>query len=227
MQYINIHTHNHIRNQEILEIQSLYHTQANSITKYPGCLFSIGIHPWHTKDINLGKEIDRIKKNANSKNVVAIGECGLDKLKGADIEVQIEIFKSHALIAEEQNKPLIIHCVHAYQEIISMHQQIGPAAPWIIHDFNKNETLANQLIKNGFILSFGKSLIDKKPSIFKIFAEIKESDFFLETDEKIGINLKQIYEQAANIMNLPLDRLSEIIKFNFEKCFKIKTDDWL
>ena len=227
MFYINIHTHNPSGDPEIFEIQNLLHTQTDFIKKCPGHLFSLGVHPWHTKDIHLEKEIDKIKRYAYSKNVIAIGECGLDKLKGAVLEAQIDIFKAHALIAEELKKPLIIHCVRAYQEIISIHQKINPIVPWIIHDFNKNEKLADQLIKSGFILSFGKSLCDNKPYLLKLFSELPDDYYFFETDEETGVKLKLLYECAAKIKNISLEKLVEIIKHNFERCFKIKADDFI
>lgn len=226
MLYINIHTHNPSQDTDILEIQNLFHSQASLSEKYPKHLFSIGIHPWHTNKTILERDILILKKYAYLKNIIAIGECGLDKLKGSELPEQIEIFEAQAVLAEELQKPLIIHCVKAYQELVVIHKKIKPTVPWIIHDFNKNEQLAGQLIKSGFILSFGKSLNDNKPNMFKIFSELPDESYFLETDEESGTKLKLLYELCAKIKNISLDKFAIIIKNNFENCFKIRTDDW-
>jgi TatD DNase family protein len=226
MLYINIHTHNPSQDTDILEIQNLFHSQISLSEKNPKHLYSIGIHPWHTNEIILEREIPTLKKYAQLGNIIAIGECGVDKLKGSEVSKQIEIFKAQALLAEELQKPLIVHCVKAYHELLSIHQKIKPSMPWIIHDFNKNGQLANQLIKSGFILSFGKSLNDSKLYISKIFSDLPNESYFLETDEESGNKLKLLYEYSAKIKNISLDELSIIIKHNFERCFKINTDDW-
>jgi TatD DNase family protein len=226
MLYINIHTHNPSEDSDLLEIRNLFHSQINILEKNPNHLFSIGIHPWYTSEVNLEKDISIIKKSAVSKNIIAIGECGIDKLKGAELSRQIEIFVAQVQLAEELHKPLIIHCVKAYHELVAIHQKIKPSVPWIIHDFNKNDQLAHQLIKMGIILSFGKSLNDKKPSILKLFSELPDESFFLETDEESGNKLKQLYDYSAKIKNISLGALAAIIKSNFERCFKILIDDW-
>lgn len=189
-------------------------------------LFSIGIHPWHTFDINIEKEIIVLKETANLKNVIAIGECGLDKLKGNSMEKQIEIFKAQAILANEVGKPLIIHCVKAFPEIIKLHKQINPVVPWIIHNFNKKEDIAKQLTDLGFILSFGQSLINKNYPAVKAFSLLPGKTFFLETDEADGGQIKQIYEHAAIIKNKTPEQLAGILKENFEMIFKIKTNEW-
>lgn len=225
MLYINIHVHKACKLHQILEIQSLFHTQAGQINENPKQLFSIGIHPWHTFNINIEKEIRALKKTANCKNVIAIGECGLDKLKGNSLFEQTEIFKAQAIMANEIGKPLIIHCVKAFQEIVELHRQIKPVASWIIHNFTKNGNLALQLTELGFVLSFGLPIIDKDNAPDS-FAAITNNAFFLETDEFEGQQIEKLYNKAAELKNMTVEQLSEIIKNNFERCFKVQTDEW-
>ena len=226
MIYINIHTHKPSNSSNTLEIRNLFHTQISLPEKKPGNFFSIGIHPWHTKGIDLEKEISTLKKTARLENIIAIGECGIDKVEGAALDEQTIIFKAQALIAEELKKPMIIHCVKAYQEMISIRQVMNPSVPWIIHGFNKNEQTARQLIKAGFFLSFGTSLFGIS-NLSRLFTSLPNDTLFLETDEESGSKLKFLYEFAAKTKNISTGEFNEIIKYNFKQSFKINANDWI
>lgn len=76
---------------------------------------------------------------------MSIGECGLDAFVNASIEVQIKVFKSQILIAEGLQKPLTIHCVCRYNEVINASK--GVIIPKIIHGFNKKKLLQHNYYK--------------------------------------------------------------------------------
>ena len=76
---------------------------------------SVGIHPWHITE-DWEQRFLEIRALARQPHVVAVGECGFDYLKSpASKEVQYELLKAHALLAEEIGKPLIIHLVKGQQ----------------------------------------------------------------------------------------------------------------
>ena len=84
-----------------------------------------------------------------------IGECGIDRQRGGDVEAQIELTRWHADLAERLGKPLILHIVGAWSEIIALRKRMKPVQPWIIHGFRGKEALARQLVDAGFHLSLG------------------------------------------------------------------------
>ena len=118
-----------------------------------GGSYSTGIHPWRAA------EADRlwplVEDAAGRPEIVAIGECGLDRLRGPGMDIQEEVFVRHARLAERTGKPLIIHCVRAWAEILRLHSRLRPAVPWIIHGFRGRPALASQLLQAGFHLSLG------------------------------------------------------------------------
>lgn len=73
---------------------------------------SAGIHPWQLKE-DFSLQMNQLTKLASSKNVIAIGECGLDRIKGPAIEIQIDAFRAQIDIANRVNKPMILHLVKA------------------------------------------------------------------------------------------------------------------
>ena len=170
MQFTDIHTHN-------LDADSR-HAILNATDHIAGRNISLGIHPWNITD-HWRQQFKAIAEAAPLHNVVAIGECGLDRLKSpACIELQKEIFRAHALLAEEREKPLIIHCVKAHDELIAMHKEILPKQAWIIHGFRGKPAQAGQLVKAGLYISLGEHFnpeTAKAIPIDRLFIESDES----------------------------------------------------
>lgn len=139
----------------------------------------------------------------------AIGECGLDKLRGASMDYQICWFKRQIELSEKVQKPLIIHCVKAWDELLLLHKQVNPRMPWIIHGFRGKPQLAKQLIsKTNIFLSFGVNFNTGSLLITPL------SKLFIETDD-IEYDLSALYYSVANERNIPLNELISQIECNF------------
>lgn len=175
----NIHTHDKSLCNAIINIYP--HEQL-----IEGAIHSVGIHPWHTIDID-NSTIEKLSSLAFNSQVIAIGETGLDALKGAPIEKQIDIFKLHISLSEQTKKPLIIHCVKSFNELIALKKQIRPSMPWIIHGFRGKPQLARQLLDNGFYISLGEKFNTKTAAI------IPTNRLLFETDEST-LNINTIIE---------------------------------
>lgn len=121
----------------------------------PGCeRISVGIHPWDTaENQDFEALLSEIEKRAEEEKIVAIGECGLDKVRGADMDTQETLFRRQLEMAERHRLPVIIHCVRAYDRLLHLHKLLRPTVPWIIHGFRGNPTLAAQLTRAGIHLS--------------------------------------------------------------------------
>ncbi len=162
----------------------------------------MGIHPWDAEKIT-AESIEMLKERSADPQVIAIGEAGLDALKGGDMARQIELFKCHAAISEALKKPLIIHAVKTFQQIISLHDSLRPALPWIIHGFRGKAPLAVQLFKHGFYLSLGEKFNPEAA------AALPAACLFVETDESL-LPIQEIARRVKNcnpafdINNLPL-----------------------
>lgn len=211
---INIHTH-HLSNptKNILEIYNQYPWDFIDNK----ALYSIGIHPIFIYQSNIPEDLLTIKNHLLKENCVAIGEIGLDKITPINFNLQIEVFKSQLQIAEENQIPVIIHCVRAYQEVLQIRKQMQLTIPFIFHGFNKNQQLAQQIISNNCILSFGKNLINN-PNLQTIFANLSAENFFLENDDS-QIPIEEIYAKAAEIRNTCIENIEMIILDNFNRIF--------
>lgn len=173
--------------------------------------FSVGIHP---KDIdeNWEENFEKIKEISLLPNCVAIGECGLDGLISVNENLQKEVFEKHILWANQIKKPVIIHCVKRFSEIIPF-QKIAEI-PLVIHGFNKKKTIADEMLKHGFYLSFGKSVLHSL-SLQSILKEFPLEKMFLETDDA-NFNIEELYQKTAEIKGISIENLHNKILKNLE-----------
>ena len=173
--------------------------------------FSVGIHP---KDIdeNWEENFEKIKEISLLQNCVAIGECGLDGLISVNENLQKEVFEKHILWANQINKPVIIHCVKRFSEIIPF-QKIAEI-PLVIHGFNKKKTIADEMLRHGFYLSFGKSVLHSL-SLQSILKEFPLEKIFLETDDA-NFNIEELYQKTAEIKGISIENLHNKILKNLE-----------
>lgn len=215
MKYIDIHTHTVIPK-----------TQENRISFYNRIvgqgtlgdlshieLFSVGIHPWFIySDKSNDQLLEQLWEKAKQPEVWMIGEAGLDKLHEAPLERQLYLFEQQALLAEELHKPLIIHCVKAWSELLALRKKIRPLSPWLIHGFRGKRELAKQLLKENIYLSFGEQFQSAALQI------AWPTHFFLETDES-KLDIQEIYEKVAAALSVPTEMLMEQIEQNFSLLF--------
>ncbi|MCE3074996.1 TatD family hydrolase [Chryseobacterium gwangjuense] len=177
----------------------------------PDSLYSVGIHP---KDILYDKITDQLNwllENI-SKNCFAIGECGLDSFVPIDQKIQEDVFLKQIEISNEAKKPLIIHCVRKFYEVISFRKKANQAM--IIHGFNKKENIAHDLLKNNFYLSFGKAVLYNL-SLQNTLKSIPLDKIFLETDNE-DFEIATLYQKVADIKGISPDTLNEQILENLE-----------
>lgn len=177
----------------------------------PNGLFSAGIHPDFILE-NIEEKFLWLKEISTLENCVAIGECGSDGLIDIDIKLQEEVFERQIDWANTINKPIIIHCVKRFSRLC-YYKKLAKV-PMIIHGFNKRKTIGEDLQKQDFFVSFGKSVLYDVNSqgFLKDFPLHK---IFLETDSK-DFEIEELYEKVASIKNIELLELMQKIKENLQ-----------
>lgn len=182
----------------------------------PTNYFSAGLHP---KDIDSFEENwAKIREISQSPNCVAIGECGLDGLINIDETRQEKIFETQILWANEIQKPVIVHCVRRFSQLLRFAKTAQ--VPMIIHGFHKKKSIATALLEKDFYLSFGKAILYDE-NLQNIAKEIPLDKVFLETDTA-DIRVDEVYHQFAEIKKIDLDILKIQIAENIERVFSIQ-----
>ena len=211
--FINLHTHQFSNDSEVIEIVNQYPWEFDvSIPNY-----SIGIHPWYIDENRLENDLEIIKEKLQLSECLALGECGLDKRIEIPLSVQITVFKKQLELVQQTNKPIILHCVAAFEEVIAIKKEMKIENPMIIHGFSKNEQVALSLLKNGFYLSFGKYLL-RNPDLEKVINFAPENQILLETDT-IEETIYEVYEKAASIKGISVQEMKTMVFTNFSKIF--------
>ena len=190
------HTHNLASENGIISVKPGFSSFEEGKT------YSCGLHPW---DENITSEsFEELLKTLNHPQVVAIGECGLDRLRGAPLPFQKDIFLKHIDLSESLRKPLIIHCVRAGDELLRLKKEKNPHNPWIFHGFRGGFIQAKQLTDAGIYISLGEKF--NKEAL----KGIPDSFLLTETEEsKLTIDeiASRIKEDALEISTINLNKI--------------------
>ncbi len=221
--YIDIHTHSFQKETDTITVQNIY--PGEGFAAFNGRNFySAGLHPWHIKSPNQNNaELLMIEEALEFDHVIFIGECGLDKKAKTDFDEQKRVFEVQAFMAEEHKKPLIIHCVKAFNEIIELHKKLHPKMPWIMHGYNGNIQTTKQLEKMGILFSFGENLFKPDSKAVESFKYLPIEKIFFETDEFDG-EVERMYLQGAKLKNISVDILIKAVWENFNQIEKKSTE---
>ena len=214
--YIDIHTHSVYKEKDVLIIQNLFPDEVYNISK--NNFYSVGLHPWYVKKESLPADILAIKEVCPAKNVIAIGEAGIDKLKEIPVELQIEAFNKQIELSIWYKKPMVIHCVKAYNELLEIRNKSGTKIPWIIHWFNASYEIAQELIRKNCYLSYGIMLFKNNSKAYEAYVKLPLENLFFETDDA-GYSIRQVYSKAAKLKNKSVEELQSQIISNFKTCF--------
>ncbi|WP_413998570.1 TatD family hydrolase [Flavobacterium sp. W1B] len=213
MEFFNFHTHKFTNQANIKELVNQYPQDFDDTIP----TYSIGIHPWYIVEDRIEADLKIIENKLQKTNCLAIGECGLDKRTEIPLNLQQMVFEKQLLLAEKYNKPIVVHCVAAFQEVIEIKKRLNISVPMIIHGFSKNQQVAKQLVDNGFYISFGKYLL-RNPELKAVFQNVPDNRFFLETDT-IEETIGEVYTLAAKYKNTTVAKLQQQVAINFEAVF--------
>lgn len=207
VELLDIHTHQ----TDGIPGEAIINKMPKELVIEPGKWYSVGIHPWFIYE--MGKEDkDLLYELVKHPQVIAVGEAGFDRAKDYSEADQMSFFAEQAFIAEEVDKPLIIHMVKAADLLLAENKKLMPKMPWIIHGFRGKPELAHQLLDAGMYLSFGE-----RYNVGALRATPLDH-MFLETDEAI-CGIHHIYNKVAEDLGMDVEVLKEQMKKNIGRFF--------
>ena len=157
-----------------------------------GQWYSAGLHPWDVTGNDQDK-FQALEKLLSDPQVIAVGECGFDTLRGPSHDVQEKAFLRQVELSEKFQKPMILHVVRGFDSVIRLHKLLKPTQSWLVHGFRGGPEQMRQLHSNGILVSFG--LKHNEESLRQVPSE----QLYLETDGKCTI--EQTVLAAAQIRN--------------------------
>ncbi len=210
--YYNVHTHNITQQPDTVSVFNQY----TDFENIPTSFFTAGLHPWYVNAQSFENDIHRIEQLLKHPSLLAIGECGLDKINSTDWALQQTAFTQQIKLANQYNKPIIIHCVKAFTETLALLKTA--ITPVIFHGINNKLSIVQPVIQAGYYLSFGKSLLQPNAAITETFLATPLTQLFLETDDAAA-DIKDVYKYAAKIRNIPEKEIVLQLEENFNKVF--------
>ncbi len=185
--YIDFHNHKQRKDEDTIEVISI-HSDQDKEARYS----TIGFHPWWTENLLDNNQLSVLEDRfLRDDGCLGIGECGLDKLKGVELDLQEEIFIQQIELANKLEAPLVVHCVRAFERVINCKKKYG-LTPWVIHGFVRNKILAKQVLDASIFLSLAPH-----QSMNQTFVEtiqyVPLNRIFIETDSEPSLNIKERY----------------------------------
>jgi len=203
--YINIHGHrqaNNIQEWVMMNLMAKEYPPEDIENGY----YSVGFHPYNVGKVDEEETLSKVQLSTENPRVFAIGEIGLDKSIEAPLDQQMRIFEKQVEIAEYVDLPVILHVVRAFSEMVEFMKVHKPSVPMIIHGYNSGPQMAEDLVKAGFMLSFGEAIAKDHSKIIEALQKVPLEKLFLETDEG-DLDIREIYHFTAEIKGVSMDQL--------------------
>ncbi|MBN2742910.1 TatD family hydrolase [Breznakibacter xylanolyticus] len=175
--------------------------------------FSMGIHPWLLREDSMVDELETMLSVIHHTRLLMIGECGIDKTKGPDLNVQLTAFQRQIDLSQIASKPLVVHCVRAFDELIRL-KKSHLSQQWALHAFHGSPQMAIQLCRMGFYLSVGLRQMEGDSGMVRLRG-IPADRLLLETDDDphpIG----EVFGKAAAILGMSIEALEARVVVNVQ-----------
>lgn len=209
-------------------------TMAEKTAKYDNVLLTCGTHP-----LNQSDEVDQaqLAQLSQSSRVIAIGETGLDYFYAPETKaVQLDSFRKHIRVANQLNKPLIIHTRDAQQDTLDiLREEKAENVGGILHCFTETWEMAAQAIEMGFYISFSGIVTFKNASALREVAkQVPDDKILIETDapylapvphrgsQNQPAYVVEVAKHLASIRGQSVEYIAKISTENFKRLFDLQ-----
>ena len=205
MDILDFHTH------RTDAVAALISVDPRQFDPQPGLWYSVGFHPWDNVDRLTEEDFCLLEQCARHKQVLAIGETGMDTLRGADLDTQASVFDRHLQLAHSLGMPVVVHGVRTAQHILDVRRKAGfTDVPLAIHGFRANEHVAHVLLEAGCYLSFGTRF---NPASLRITPLDR---LLIETDEA-PVSIHEVAETVAQTLNMTQEDIIRLAAANLRR----------
>lgn len=197
---------------------------------------AVGFHPENLNGL-AEDAFAQIKKIASNQKVVAIGEIGLDYYWTKDEDArakQRKYFIRQIKIANELNKPIIVHSRDASEDTFEIINEYRPTKNGVMHCYSGSPEMALNYVKLGMFISLAGPVTFKNARVPKdVAAIVPLKSLLIETDcpylaphpfrGKLNESkyLPYIAEVIAEIKNIDVEDIAEWTTRNAERLFGI------
>lgn len=206
------------------------------VAAYPqNCFPMMGVHPSSIK-ADYEKELTIVEKELRTGKYIAVGEIGMDLFWDKTFQKEQETaFRQQIEWAKELKLPIVIHCREAFDEILSILDEVNDdSLSGILHCFTGSVEQAKHIIDYGnFKLGLGGVLTFKNSGLDKVVSQLNLKDLVLETDSPYiapspyrgkrneSAYVVKVAEKLADIFELSIEETAQQTTENALEIFKI------
>lgn len=197
--FFDAHTHSRLQGSGECRILSI---DAGNDCSLPSAdrLFTAGLHPWF-----LNAETDfaweKLHELVAAPNCVAIGECGLDFIRG-DKNFQYYWFMRQVELAQEFKKPLVLHVVKAHEQAREILKASNFRGRLYLHGFRGKWNVAEAWLKTGAFIGISPAALKNPNPIF--FKNINKEKLLCESDDS-DWTLETIFAATASCLDMDME----------------------
>lgn len=170
---------------------------------------TIGVHPW---------KAERLLSLPDFAVAEIIGETGIDRACEVNIEAQAQLFEQHLMAAERLGKPIVLHVVKAFEEVMNILANYNIESV-VFHGFIGSLEQATRAIERGYYLSFGERSL-RSPKTCKVVEQIPLERLFIETDDNTEICIEELYKRVAAMRDISIEELAAQLMENYERVIR-------
>ena len=204
----------------------------NTAKKYDFISASVGVHPNEMGGHD--PSADELITLADDKDIVAIGETGLDYFRSeGDLTWQHDRFRRHIVASRETKKPLIIHMRDATDDTLRiLKDEKADEVGGVMHCFVEDWEVAQKALDLNFVISFSGIVTFKNAKALQEVAKnVPQDKMLVETDSPYlapvpyrGKSNQPDYvvnvaEKIAELRDITLDEVAEITTKNYFNLF--------
>ncbi len=202
-------------------IRTLKIARENPNYVYP----ALGIHPWNIEEKEVERSLTFIRDHSDQ--CVALGEIGLDYKVKIKKNLQWKVFGALLDLADELDKPVIIHCRFSHHHALKMAKERGIERA-VFHWYSGPEDVLDELLSAGYSISATPALCYSPPHQ----AAVKRAPLeriLLETDTPVSYQGKEArpkdvhvsLREVARLKNADIPAVAKQTALNTSRLFRI------
>jgi len=152
------------------------------VEAHPNMYGAVGVHPHDARTYDGAVEA-RLEELLGRERIVAVGEIGLDFYRDlSPRDIQRDVFRRQLALAKRADKPIIIHCRDAFDDVVAVLREEGTRYRGIFHAFGGDAGQARTVLDLGFHIGIGGVVTFKKSKLGDVVAGLPLEAIVLETD---------------------------------------------
>ena len=196
--------------------------------KYDFISASVGVHPNETDGHD--PSADELIALANDKDIVAIGETGLDYFRSeGDLKWQHDRFRRHITASRETKKPLIIHMRDATEDTLRiLKEEKADEVGGVMHCFVEDWEVAQKALDLNFVISFSGIVTFKNAkALHEVAKNVPQDKMLIETDSPYlaPVPFRGKSNQPAYVVHVA-EKIAELRDIELKKVAELTTENY-